>query len=68
MTNREKIKKDMAVAFDFVEQVLASPDMLDKIPDGSAIRFLDSEQENREKKVDKRKKQYVRVKKHFELL
>ena len=68
MTNREKIKKDMAVAFDFVEQVLASPDMLDKIPDGSTIRFLDSENENREKKVDKGNKQYVKVKKHFELL
>ncbi|MCX6280044.1 MAG: hypothetical protein NT004_18425 [Bacteroidetes bacterium] len=68
MTNREKIKKDIVVAFDFVDQLLANPEMLEKIPDGSTIRFLDSEKEIREKKNDKGKKQYVRVKKHFELL
>ena len=32
------------------------------------IRFLDTENENREKKVDNGKKQYVRVRKQFEEL
>ncbi len=68
MTNKEKIKKDIAISFDFVEQILNNPVMLDKIPSGSLIRFLDTENENREKKVDKGKKQYVRVRKQFEVL
>ncbi|MEI6436590.1 MAG: hypothetical protein WCP32_17320 [Bacteroidota bacterium] len=68
MTNRERIKKDIAISFDFVEQVVACPEMLEKIPDGSAIRFLNSETGNRENKIEKGKNKYVRVKKHFELL
>ena len=68
MTNTEKIKKDIAVSFDFVEQVINKPDMLDKIPNGSVIRFLDSETENHEKKGESGNKKYVRVKKQFELL
>jgi len=53
MTNREKTKKIIAVAFDFVDQIPANPEMLGKIPDGSTIRFLYSGKENSEMKFDK---------------
>jgi hypothetical protein len=43
MTNKEQIKKDIAVAFDFVEQIIDNPDILDRIPDGASITFLDEE-------------------------
>ena len=66
--NKGCIKKDIAISFDFVEQIIGNPDMLEKIPDGSTIRFLDSERENPEKKNEKGNKKYVRVKKQFELL
>ena len=38
-----KYQRDIAIAFDFVEQILDNPDMLDKIPDGASITFLDDE-------------------------
>ena len=69
MTNKEQIQKDIAIAFDFVEQIIDNPDMLDKIPDGTAITFLDSENIKPEKRISKdTAKKYVKVKRHFEVL
>ena len=69
MTNKEQIQRDIAIAFDFVEQIIDSPDMLDKIPEGSSITFLDEENVKPEKSIEKdTKKKYVKVKRHFEVL
>jgi hypothetical protein len=69
MTNKEQIQRDIAIAFDFVEQIIDNPDILDKIPDGSAITFLDSENVKPEKHISKNSsKKYVKVKRHFEVL
>lgn len=53
MTNKEQIQRDIAIAFDFVEQIIDNPDTLDKIPDGTAITFLDSENIKLEKRISK---------------
>ena len=69
MTNKEQIQRDIAIAFDFVEQIIDNPDILDKIPDGTAITFLDSENVKPEKHINKNSsKKYVKVKRHFEVL
>jgi hypothetical protein len=69
MTNKEQIQRDMAVAFDFVEQIVENPDIIDKIPEGSAVTFLDEENKKAEKKAKKNPaKKYVRVKRHFEVI
>lgn len=68
MTNREKIKKDIAIAFDFAEKIIGEPEILEKISTGSTIQFLDSGAKNREKKEEKRKRKYVRVRNQFEFL
>lgn len=69
MTNKEQIQRDMAVAFDFVQQIIENPDTLDKIPEGSAVTFLDEGNKKTEKtsKANPAKK-YVRVKRHFEVI
>ncbi len=69
MKNKEQIQKDIAVAFDFIEQIINNPEMTDKIPEGSTINFIDEENKKTEKltsKISQRK--YVKVKRHFELL
>ncbi len=33
MTNKEQIQRDITIAFDFVEQIIDNPDLLDKIPE-----------------------------------
>ena len=69
MTNKEQIQRDLAIAFDFVEQIIDNPDVLDKIPEGTAITFLDDENLKPEKFINSDiAKKYVKVKRHFELL
>lgn len=69
MKNNEQIQRDLAIAFDFVEQIIETPDMLDKIPEGSSITFLDDENVKTEKLKHKNtSKKYVKVKRHFEVL
>ena len=68
MTNKEKIKKDISIAFDFAEKIIDEPALLDEISTGSTVQFLDPGAENREKKEEKRKRKFVRVRNQFELL
>ncbi len=65
MTNKEQIQRDIAVAFDFAEQIIDNPALLDKIPEGASISFLDDENVKPEKHNDRRpEKKYVKVKRH----
>jgi len=69
MTNKEQIQRDVAVAFDFIEQIIDNPELTEKIPDGSAISFIDDENKKVEKQISHfPSKKYVKVKRHFELL
>ena len=69
MTNKEQIQRDIVIAFDFAEQIIDNPEILDKIPEGSSVTFLDDENVKSEKRLDKRPaKKYVSVKRHFEVL
>jgi len=69
MKNKEQIQRDIAIAFDFVEQIIETPDILDKIPDGTSVTFLDSENVKPEKPVSRStSKKYIKVKRHFEVL
>ena len=69
MSNKEQIQRDIAIAFDFVEQIIDNPDLLNKIPDGAEITFLDNENVKPEKLVAKdTAKKYVKVRRYFEVL
>ena len=37
MKNKEQIQRDIAVAFDFIEQIIENPDLTEQIPEDSAI-------------------------------
>ena len=67
--NKKQIQRDIAVAFDFIEQVIDNPDLIEKIPEGSAISFIDDENKKAEKQASQLpSKKYVKVKRHIELL
>lgn len=68
MTNREKIKKDISTAFDFAEKIINEPEVLDQLTNGSTIHFIESGEEKKELKTEKRNRKYVRVKHQFEVL
>jgi hypothetical protein len=69
MTNKEQIQRDIAVALDFVEQIIDNPGLTEKIPEGSAVTFIDEENTKAERRTSRiLKKKYVKVKRHFEVL
>jgi len=69
MTNKEQIQRDIAVAFDFVEQIIDTPELIDRIPEGSVVTFIDDENIKSEKHTSKHtQRKYVKVKRHFEVL
>jgi hypothetical protein len=66
MSNKDQIQSDIAIGFDFVEKILQNPDLLDNIPDGAAISFLDSEHPKVEKPNELNlNKKYVKVRRDF---
>ena len=69
MGTNEQIKQQLAIGLDFVENIIQNPDLLDKIPNGATISFLDDASSKVEmKKEEKFQKKYVKVKRKFELL
>ncbi len=69
MQNNEIIKRDLAIGLDFVENIIQNPDLLDEIPNGITISFLDKATPKTETKEEQRiKRKYVNVKRKFELL
>ena len=68
MSNKEHIRNDLVVAFDFIGQILKNPALLEKIPDGADITFLDDENLKTERQIKSFPKKYIKVKRQFEIL
>ncbi|NCA84557.1 MAG: hypothetical protein EOM83_03175 [Clostridia bacterium] len=69
MMDSTQTKRDLVIALDFAEQIIKNPDLLDEIPEGSVITFLDDENVKSESLQDKKLKQkYIKVKRSFEVL
>ena len=75
MTSKEKIRKDISLAFDFLEYLVVHPKELNKIKNNSAITFLDDNKTVLENppasKAGKKTpspRNYVKVKKEFEVV
>jgi hypothetical protein len=68
MTNKEKIKRDISLAFDFAGKIIETPELLNDIPDNTTLRFISNDQVLKEKTKDRIKKKYIRVVNQFEIL
>ncbi len=69
MRNDEIIKRDLTTGLDFVESIIQNPELLDDIPNGTTISFLDKAISKTETKQEQRmQRKYVKVKRKFELL
>jgi hypothetical protein len=43
MTKKEYIQRNIGVTFDFVKHIIDYPELLDTIPDGAELDFIDKE-------------------------
>jgi len=64
MTKREYAEKNIGMTFDFVKQIIEHPEILDTMPDGAEVDFIDKDmpvkiKENRRKKVARYKVGHV---------
>jgi hypothetical protein len=42
MTRKENAQKNIRLTFDFIRQVIDNPKILDKMPDGSVLDFVEN--------------------------
>ena len=80
MTNKERISKDISLAFDFAKEIVKNPKILDSIPNGVTICFLDNDQPIQEKENPpartpstreagkEKNNKYIRIKRQFEVI
>jgi hypothetical protein len=71
MTNKETINRNIGLTFDFLRQVAKNPGILDSIPDGTTLEFVEKDFSTIEKKGaahKKAKRRYLRVKSELILL
>jgi hypothetical protein len=43
MTKKERVSRDISLTFDFLRQVVRDPSILDQIPNGSQIEFIEKD-------------------------
>ena len=71
MTKKETINRNIGLTFDFLRQVAIDPKLLDKIPNGSTLEFVDkdfSKTEKNGKSKSKARRKYMRVKSELQLV
>ena len=68
MTRKETIEHNIGLTFDFIRKAMDQPLLLDKIPTGSVIEFVEKDFGHREKPQKKKANKYIRVKNEFEVI
>jgi len=71
MRKDEVVKKNIGLAFDFIRAAVADPHLLDKIPDGAEIEFLETDlpRIETEKRADMDKPTVLfRVERNFQMI
>ena len=71
MTKKETAKRNIGLTFDFMRQVIKEPSLLDKIPDGSILEFIEKDfvkKENSHSGKEKLNKKYLLVQSKLEII
>jgi len=71
MTKKEIINRNIGLTFDFLRQVAKNPSLLDKIPNGSTLEFVEkdfSKVEKQSKTKSKLRRKYMRVTSELQLV
>ncbi|MEO5571720.1 MAG: hypothetical protein ABIT08_13560 [Bacteroidia bacterium] len=71
MTHKEIINRNIGLTFDFLRQIVNDPSILDKIPDGTTLEFVEKDfsvtVKNKRSK-SKAKRKFLRVKSELYLI
>lgn len=56
MTKKEHVERSMGMTFDFARYLIDHPKIIDTIPDGAELDFIDKDMPFKVRKDDRRKK------------
>ena len=71
VTKKETINRNIGLTFDFLRQVIKDPALLDKIPNGSTLEFIEKDfakMEKLSKAKSKPRRKYMHVKSQLQLV
>ncbi len=73
MTRKEKINRDIGLTFDFLRQAIDNPKILEEIPNGSTLEFVEkdfpkTEKASKRAKARSDRRKFLRVKSHLEVI
>lgn len=68
MTNKETIQRNIGLTFDFLREIVKDPRIIENIPDGTVIEFVEKDYVKREKEIRVKGRKYVEVKQEFTVL
>lgn len=61
MTKKEKINRNIGLTFDFLRQAVDKPEIINKIPDGSILEFVEKDFPVAKNPKRKSKRKYLKV-------
>jgi hypothetical protein len=68
MTNKEYTDRNIGLTFDFLREVVISPDMLEKIPDNATLEFVEKDFTKTILPNAIKPNAYIKVRSQFEML
>ena len=68
MRKEETVDRNITLTFDFLRQIIKNPEILNDIPDGSTIDFIQKDMPIVERKKDLKPDKLFKVKYQFEAL
>ncbi len=70
MTNKETVNRNIGLTFDFLREINNNPALLNKVPDGSIIEFIEKDFPKKEIGIMKqlKRRKYVKIKNDFEVI
>ena len=71
MTKKETVNRNIGLTFDFIRQTVKEPTLLNNLPDGSVLEFVEKDFAKKEKNIfqtKKVKRKYLRVKSTLEVI
>lgn len=55
MTKKETVSRNIGLSFDFIRQVVKEPGLLDKVPDGSSLEFIEKDFVKKERVIKEKR-------------
>jgi hypothetical protein len=68
MNKDETVKKNISLAFDLLREIIKTPALGEKIPNGATVVFVEKDQTLTKKETARKNNKFIKVKRKFEII